>query len=79
MDPRDIIIRPIVTEKTTGLLADNQYTFEVALGANKHQIRDASRENFKVRGVNVNTITAREGSAGWAVMKDVGLTGRKRL
>lgn len=56
MDPRDIIIRPIVTEKTTGLLADNQYTFEVALGANKHQIRDAVEKIFKVRVVGVNTM-----------------------
>ncbi len=59
MDPRDIIIRPIVTEKTTGLLADNQYTFEVALEANKHQIRDAIEKIFKVRVVNVNTMRQR--------------------
>lgn len=59
MDPRDIIIRPIVTEKTTGLLADNQYTFEVALDANKHQIRDAVEKIFKVRVVSVNTMRQR--------------------
>jgi len=56
MDPRDIIVRPIVTEKTTDLLADNQYTFEVALRANKHQIREAIEKIFKVRVLGVNTM-----------------------
>ena len=56
MDPRDIIVRPIVTEKTTDLLADNQYTFEVALRANKHLIREAIEKIFKVRVLGVNTM-----------------------
>ena len=34
-NPRDIIIRPIVTEKTSDMMKDNKYTFQVAMGANK--------------------------------------------
>lgn len=55
MDPRDVIIRPVVTEKTTRLMEDNQYTFEVALDANKFQIRDAIEEIFKVTVTDVST------------------------
>lgn len=55
MDPRDVIIRPVVTEKTTRLMEDNQYTFEVALDANKYQIRDAIEEIFKVTVTDVST------------------------
>lgn len=55
MDPRDIIIRPVVTEKSTRLLEENQYTFEVALGANKHQIRDAIEKIFNVTVKDVST------------------------
>ena len=55
MDPRDIIIRPVVTEKSTRLLEENQYTFEVALEANKHQIRDAIEKIFNVTVKDVST------------------------
>ena len=47
MDARQIIIRPIVTEKSTDLMADeNKYTFEVDMRANKTQIKDAIEEHF---------------------------------
>lgn len=59
MDARDIIIRPIVTEKSTRLMENNQYTFEVAIDANKHQIRDAIEEIFKVNVVKVSTVRLR--------------------
>lgn len=55
-NPRDIIIRPIVTEKTSDMMKDNQYTFQVAMGANKTEIRQAIEAIFNVKVVNVNTV-----------------------
>ena len=60
MDARDIVIRPIVTEKSTDLMASqNKYTFQVALKANKTQIKDAVEELFKVKVRKVNTSRVR--------------------
>lgn len=55
MDARDIIKRPIVTEKSTDLLADNKYTFEVDMRASKIQVKAAVEEIFKVKVEKVNT------------------------
>jgi len=55
-NPRDIIIRPIVSEKSYASLDANVYTFEVASGANKIQIRQAVEEIFGVTVLNVNTL-----------------------
>ena len=57
MEARDIIIRPIVTEKSMQLFnRDNKYTFRVAKDANKIQIREAVEEIFKVRVLRVTTM-----------------------
>lgn len=56
MDPRDIIIAPLITEKSMGGAATAQYTFEVHPRATKTQIRDAVREIFKVVVLGVNTV-----------------------
>jgi len=55
-DPRDIIIRPIVSEKTYAMIEQNRYTFEVAKTANKTQIGQAISEIFKVTVTDVNTM-----------------------
>lgn len=55
-NPRDILIRPLITEKTTSLMQDNKYTFIVPLKANKIQIRQAVEQVFKVKVLDVNTI-----------------------
>lgn len=55
-NPRDILIRPVVTEKTTGMMQDNKYTFIVPLKANKIEIRQAVEQIFKVKVMGVNTI-----------------------
>lgn len=57
--PRDIIIRPIVSEKSYASYDDNVYTFEVASHANKIQIKHAVEEIFGVKVTNVNTLTRR--------------------
>jgi large subunit ribosomal protein L23 len=53
---RDIIIRPVVSEKSYGLLDEGAYTFVVAPGSNKTEIRLAVEEIFGVRVVKVNTL-----------------------
>lgn len=57
MNPYDIIIRPIITEKST-LLKDgsNQYVFEVRRDANKIEIKRAIESLFKVKVLSVNII-----------------------
>ncbi len=55
-NPRDVIIRPIVSEKSYAGLDANVYTFEVAPGANKIQIKQAVEEIFGVKVINVNTL-----------------------
>ena len=52
----DIIIRPIITEKSSSLMEMNKYTFEVHRSANKIQIRKAVEEIFKVKVLSVNTM-----------------------
>lgn len=52
----DIIIRPIMTEKTYSNIADGKYTFEVALNATKVEIRNAVEELFNVKVLKVNTM-----------------------
>lgn len=54
-DPRDIIIAPVISEKSYGLLDENWYTFLVQPDANKTAIKIAIEQIFDVRVVTVNT------------------------
>ena len=55
-DPRDVILEPVVSEKSYALLDRNVYTFKVAPSASKPEIRDAVQSIFGVRVTNVNTL-----------------------
>ncbi len=55
-DPRDVIIQPVVSEKSYGLLERNVYTFKVHPSASKPEIRDAVESIFGVRVLKVNTL-----------------------
>ena len=55
-DPRDVIIRPIVSEKSYMLLEDNVYTFEVHPSSSKPEIKDAVESIFDVDVLKVNTL-----------------------
>ena len=55
----NVIIRPIVTERSFDLMAQNKYTFEVAKGANKVEIAQAVEKLFDVKVVGVNTINVK--------------------
>ena len=56
MDARDILIKPIVTEKTTALMEERKDTFRVPLAATKVEIRQAVEQIFKVKVQAVNTM-----------------------
>jgi large subunit ribosomal protein L23 len=55
-DHRDVIIKPIVTEKSMRLLDDNRYTFLVHPEANKTEIKIAVEKIFDVKVTSVNTM-----------------------
>ncbi len=57
MDARDIIIAPVVTEKSVTMMADKKYTFKVDKNANKIQIANAVESIFGVKVAKVNTIS----------------------
>ena len=55
-DPRDVLLAPVVSEKSYGLLDENKYTFLVSPDANKTEIKIAVESVFKVRVTDVNTL-----------------------
>jgi len=56
-DPRDVIIKPVVSEKSYGLIDENnKYTFLVKKTANKTQVKIAVEQIFGVKVTSVNTI-----------------------
>ncbi len=57
MFSEDIIIKPVLTEKSYDIMGDKRYVFEVALKANKTQIKNAVEEIFGVKVEKVNTVT----------------------
>ena len=58
-DPREVIIRPIVTEHSYDQMENNVYTFEVAKDSNKVEIRQAIEAIFNVSVVKVNTLNVK--------------------
>jgi large subunit ribosomal protein L23 len=55
-DPRDVLLAPVISEKSYGLLEENKYTFVVAPHANKTEIKIAVEKVFGVQVVSVNTL-----------------------
>jgi len=55
-DPRDILLAPVISEKSYGLLEENKYTFVVAPHANKTEIKIAVEKVFDVKVTSVNTM-----------------------
>lgn len=71
---RDILVRPVVSEKSYGLLDEGKYTFVVAPDANKTQIKQAVEEVFRVKVTGVNTLNRqgkrRRTRSGWGKRAD---------
>ena len=61
MDARDIIKRPVITERSADLMSEDKYTFDVDTRANKTQVKIAIEEVFdvKVDSVNIMNIKAK--------------------
>ena len=59
MNARDIILAPVITEKSVSVMGDKKYTFRVADGTNKIEIAKAVEEIFGVKVAKVNTISMR--------------------
>ena len=55
-NPRDVLIRPLITEKTSMMMQENKYAFQVALNANKVEIRQAVEQIFDVKVLSANTV-----------------------
>jgi large subunit ribosomal protein L23 len=55
----EVLRRPLITEKSTALQAQNKYAFEIADKANKPMVRQAVEKAFKVKVTGVNVITMR--------------------
>lgn len=61
MSLANIIIKPLVTEKSSGQAEKaNTYSFQVAEGANKHQIKAAVQELYNVKVADVRTLTRKD-------------------
>ena len=73
-DPRDVLLAPVVSEKSYGLLDENKYTFVVAPDANKTQIKIAVEKIFDVKVTGVNTLNRpgkrRRTRTGWGKRPD---------
>ncbi len=59
MNSNDIIIRPVISEKSTGMMEDNKYVFKVATSANKLTVKAAVKEIFGVMPEKVNIVNVR--------------------
>ncbi len=59
MNPHQIIIRPLITEKNTRLMEENKYSFEIERTANKYQVRSAVEQLFNVKVTAVHTMNVR--------------------
>ena len=59
MEPRDILIRPLISERSTDLMTEGKFVFVVDKRANKIQIAQAVREIFNVTVEDVNTMNVK--------------------
>jgi len=58
-DARDVLRRPVISEKSVGLIEENKYSFWVDPAANKIEIKAAVEKMFKVKVVEVRTINVK--------------------
>lgn len=56
-NPRDVVIKPVISEKSYQLIEENKYVFVVDKKASKEEIKDAVKTIFNVRVLSVNTIS----------------------
>lgn len=59
MNANDIIIRPVISEKTTGMMEQNKYVFRVTMKANKLTVKQAIKHLFNVQPTDVQMMVVR--------------------
>jgi large subunit ribosomal protein L23 len=75
-DPRDIIKRPVITERSMEMMAEKKYTFDVDVKANKTEVKDAIEAIFGVEVEKVNIMNYKPKHK--RVGRYSGLTNRRR-
>ena len=78
MVAEDIIIAPVVTEKSSGEIQEGKYTFKVNKKATKIDIKNAVEKLFEVKVLNVNTVMLKEKKKELEEMLEKHLTGKKQ-
>jgi large subunit ribosomal protein L23 len=70
MQTYEVLLRPVVSEKSTELAGENKYTFEVSFRSNKIEVRRAVEDRYNVRVSSVRTVTmpAKEKGAGFVAI-----------
>ena len=71
MEARDVLKRPVITEKSSEAMAEDKYTFDVDTRANKTQVKIAVEEIFDVKVDSVNIINYKPKKNVWAVTKAI--------
>lgn len=79
MDARDILKRPVITEKSSEAMAEDKYTFDVDTRVNKTQVKIAVEEIFDVKVDSVNIMNYKPKKNVWAVTKAIQTKEEKRL
>ena len=79
MDARDILKRPVITEKSSEAMAEDKYTFDVDTRVNKTQVKMAVEEIFDVKVDSVNIMNYKPKKNVWAVTKAIQTKEEKRL
>ena len=78
-DPREVIIRPVISEHSYDMMGDNTYTFEVIKTANKVEIKQAIEAIFDVTVVKVNTLNVKAKPKRVRVQKGLTRTWKKAM
>lgn len=71
MEARDILKRPVITEKSSEAMAEDKYTFDVDTRVNKTQVKMAVEEIFNVKVASVNIMNYKPKKNVWAVTKAI--------
>ena len=79
MDARDILKRPVITEKSSEAMAEDKYTFDVDTRVNKTQVKIAVEEIFDVKVDSVNIMNYKPKKNVWAVTKAIQTKERKAI
>lgn len=79
MEARDILKRPVITEKSSEAMAEDKYTFDVDTRVNKTQVKMAVEEIFNVKVASVNIMNYKPKKKRMAVTKAIQTKEEKRL